>query len=238
MLEIKGKTLLERQIEALNASGIKDIAVVRGHAKAAIRYPQLRYYDNEHFASTGELTSLMLAEDELRGPVVCMYGDVIFDEAIVGRLLRARGDVVIAVDRAYYDLVHAGNGGVQAREHDLVVTEEPPVPGYRFVPSSAGARVKRIGRQLSPADAHGEFIGLALLSERGAEVVRGVHADLQRGHRGRFQEAESLAKASLTDLLQELIDRGHTVTCVDVYKGWMEIDSFDDYRRAWAEIRA
>jgi phosphoenolpyruvate phosphomutase len=237
MLDIKGKTLLERQIEALNASGIKDIAVVRGHAKAAIRYPQLRYYDNDHFASTGELASLMLAEDELRGPVVCMYGDVIFDEAIIGRLLRARGDVVIAVDRAYYDLVHSGNGAVPEREHDLVVTEERPVSGYRFVPSVSGARVKRIGQQLAPAEAHGEFIGLAMLSEAGARIVRDVHQDLQCRHSGRFHEAESLARASLTDLLQELIDRGHTVTCVDVYKGWMEIDSFDDYRRAWAEIR-
>jgi len=238
MLDIKGKTILERQIEALNASGIKDIAVVRGYQKAAIRYPQLRYYDNERFASSGELASLMLAEDELRGPVVCMYGDVIFDEAIINRLLRARGDVVIAVDRAYYDLVRSGNGAVPERAHDLVVTEEAPVSGYRFVPSSSGARVQRIGQQLAPQQAHGEFIGLVLLSERGAKLVREVHAELARTHRGRFHEAESLARASLTDLLQELIDRGHEVTCADVYKGWMEIDSFDDYRRAWAEIRA
>jgi len=41
----------------------------------------------------------------------------------------------------------------------------------------------------------------------------------------------------LTDLLQEMIDRGHEVSCIDVYKGWMEIDTFDDYRRAWAELR-
>jgi phosphoenolpyruvate phosphomutase len=238
MLDIKGKTILERQIEALNASGVKDIAVVRGHGKAAIRYPQLRCYDNDRFADTGELVSLMLAEDELRGPTVCLYGDVIFDEAIINRLLRAHGDVVIAVDRAYYDLVRAGNGAVQERAHDLVVTEEAPVSGYRFVPSSSGARVRRIGQGLAPEEAHGEFIGLAMLSARGAALVREIHAELVQNHRGRFHESASLDRASLTDLLQELIDRGHTVTCVDVYKGWMEIDSFDDYRRAWAEIRA
>jgi phosphoenolpyruvate phosphomutase len=238
MLDIKGKTILERQVEALNASGVKDIAVVRGHQKGAIRYPQLRYYDNEHYASTGELASLMLAQDELRGPVVCLYGDVIFDEAILGRLLRAQGDVVIGVDRAFYDHVRAGNGALPQRTHDLVVTEEPPVSGYRFVPSSSGMAVKRIGQRLPAEEAHGEFIGVAVLSERGAKLVREVHADLVAKHRGPFHEAESLAKASLTDLLQELIDRGHPVTCVDVYKGWMEIDSFDDYRRAWAEIRA
>ncbi|MBY0279567.1 isocitrate lyase/phosphoenolpyruvate mutase family protein [Candidatus Binatia bacterium] len=238
MLDIKGKTILERQVEALNTAGVKDIAVVRGHQKGAIHYPNLRYYDNEHWATTGEVASLMTAEDELRGPVLCLYGDVIFDDAILGRLLRAQGDVVIAVDRAYYDHVRAGNGALPARPHDLVVTEEPPVSGYRFVPSTSGAAVKRIGRTLPQADAHGEFIGLALLSERGAKLVREVHAELARTHRGPFHEADSLSRAALTDLLQELIDRGHTVTCVDVYKGWMEVDTFEDYRRAWSEIRA
>lgn len=238
MLDIKGKTILERQIEALNASGIKDIAVVRGHQKAAIRYPQLRCYDNDAYATTGELASLMVAGDELRGPLVCLYGDVIFDEAIINRMLRARGDIVIGVDRAYYDAVRAGNGRVPKRKHDLVITEEAPVSGYRFVPSTSGPRVLKIGQRLAPEEAHGEFIGLAMFSERGAALVRETYRDLVERHRGPFHEAESLERASLPDLLQELIDRGHEVTCVDVYKGWMEIDSFDDYRRAWAEIRA
>lgn len=237
MLDIKGKTILERQIEALNASGVKNIAVVRGHAKAAVRYPQLRYYDNDAYATTGELVSLMTAGDELRGPLVCLYGDVIFDEAIINRLLRAQGDVVIGVDRAYYDAVRNGIATREKRLHDLVVTEEPPVAGYRFVPSTSGRRVARIGQRLAPEEAHGEFIGLATFSERGAKLVREVYQELARAHRGPFHEAESLARASLTDFLQELIDRGHEVVCVDVYKGWMEVDSFDDYRRAWAEIR-
>lgn len=235
MLDIRGRTILERQIQALNASGIKDIAVVRGYEKASIDLPNLRFYDNDRYRETGELASLAMAEDELRGPLVCLYGDVIFDESIVGRLLRAPGDVVIVVDRAYYDV--AREGKAEARSHDLVVTEEPPVSGYRFVPSSGGVLVKHIGQRLAPEEAHGEFIGLVLFSERGARLVRETWQDLARSHTGPFHEAPSLAAASLTDLLQELIDRGHEVSCVDVYKGWMEVDTFDDYRRAWAEIR-
>jgi phosphoenolpyruvate phosphomutase len=236
MLDIKGETILERQIRALNASGIKDIAVVRGYRKETVNLPHLRYYDNDRYRETGELASLIVAEDELRGPVVCLYGDVIFDESIVSRLLRARADVVIAVDRAFYDLLRSGR--TLERSVDLVITEEPPVSGYRFVPSASATRVKQIGQRLRPSEAHCEFIGALLLSERGARLVRETYQDLARSHRGAFHEADSLACAGLTDLLQELIDRGHEVTCVDVYKGWMEIDTFEDYRRAWAEIRA
>mgnify|MGYP001555086065 CR=1 FL=1 len=54
---------------------------------------------------------------------------------------------------------------------------------------------------------------------------------------GTFHEAASLRGATFPDLLQELIDRGQEVHAIDVYKGWLEIDTFEDYRRAWALIK-
>lgn len=237
MLDIKGKTVLERQIEGLNASGIKDISVVRGYRKDRVDLPRLRFYDNDRYEETGELGSLTLAANELRGPVLCLYGDVIFDESIVGRLLRAPGDVVLVVDRAVNDQREAG--ALPDHPQDLVVTDGPPAAGYRFVPSNEEVRVQKIGQRIDPAKANGEFIGLLMLSSKGAEMVSGILAELgARGGDAPFHEAESLARANLTDLLQELIDRGQPVSCIDVYKGWMEIDTFDDYRRAWSELRA
>jgi phosphoenolpyruvate phosphomutase len=35
-----------------------------------------------------------------------------------------------------------------------------------------------------------------------------------------------------------MIDRGSAVTAVEIHKGWMEIESFDDYRRAWREVQS
>ena len=69
-----------------------------------------------------------------------------------------------------------------------------------------------------------------LLGARRVEALRSVHAELAE------QRAEGLERASLTHILQAMIDRGHAVIAVDIHKGWMEIDSFDDYRRAWAEV--
>jgi len=127
------------------------------------------------------------------------------------------------------------SAGAAAAEALGVIRDPLAVPA--LAAALAGSRVRRLGQSIDPQEAHGEFIGLALFSARGTELVRETWRDLRRNHRGRFHEAESLDRASLTDLVQELVDRGHEVTCVDVYKGWMEIDSFDDYRRAWAELR-
>ena len=34
------------------------------------------------------------------------------------------------------------------------------------------------------------------------------------------------------------VTRGETVGCVNVFKGWLEVDTFEDYPRAWAAIKS
>ena len=55
LLDIKGKTILERAVAALNEANIKEIAVIRGYKKEAIALPNIRYYDNDRYEDTGEL---------------------------------------------------------------------------------------------------------------------------------------------------------------------------------------
>src|SRR5262249_53567163 len=100
--------------------------------------------------------------------------------------------------------------------------------------------VAKVGRSIEggPKAAHGEFIGMAMFTQKGARTLTDVFHQLQETkQKGSFHEAESLRGASVTDLLQELIDRGNDVQAIDVYKGWLEIDTFEDYRRAWTLIK-
>jgi phosphoenolpyruvate phosphomutase len=93
--------------------------------------------------------------------------------------------------------------------------------------------VIKIGKDVSAKEAHCEFVGLAIFSENGLRLFRQVYdaaVDL-RGN-GRFHESLEARRASLTDVLQELIDQGHSIECIEVSSGWMEIHSFDDYKQA------
>src|SRR5262249_49666648 len=76
MLEVKGRTILERQIEALGRVGIRDVVVVRGYKKEQVVAPGARLVDNDRFAETGELYSLLCAEEHLAGSCVILYGDI------------------------------------------------------------------------------------------------------------------------------------------------------------------
>jgi phosphoenolpyruvate phosphomutase len=99
--------------------------------------------------------------------------------------------------------------------------------------------VARIGRDLPPDQAHGEFIGMAMFSEKGMKTFAECYRGSMGKYKGKgFHEAGEFTKASLPDLIQELIDTGVPVQAVPIYKGWMEVDSFEEYQKAWAKIRS
>lgn len=237
MLEVRGKTILEHQVAALNACGIKEIAVVRGYQKDQVEAPGVRTYDNDAWAETGELFSLLSAKQELKGRTVVLYGDVLFDAAILQKLLKSEAEVALAVDRSWNEEQHqqARQGG-QARKTapDLVRTADAPRGGYRFL-AGDDDKVLGVGRNLEPTEANGEFTGLLMLSASGARRFLDTYLQASESNaQGPFHEAESLRKAALTDLLQDMIERGEEVRAVSIFKGWSEVDTFEDYRKAWA----
>jgi phosphoenolpyruvate phosphomutase len=233
MLEVKGKAILERQVDALQQSGVRQIAVVRGYKKEQITLPNVRFYDNDAFEESGEIESLLRAGAELSGPVVVMYGDILFDRNILERLLESADDITLVCDRSWPDT----RGGRAAGLFDLVVESPTPRRHHRFLADAQPVRVSTIGQAVDPAIATAEFIGMAKLSARGCQILGEVYRELkERGDQLPVHESASLRTAKLTDLMHEVIRRGHAVGSVGIYQGWLEVDTFDDYRRAWTEV--
>ncbi len=236
LLDIKGKTILERQVNALNDCNIKNIALVRGYKKEAITLPNIRYYDNDQYEQTGDLYSIFCAESEMKGRTIILYGDVIFDVAILEKLLKSPADITLVVDVAWSDQQHHPS----PMKTDLVTLQSPPgkQPSTRFLPPEDQNRIMKIGQELPLEQAHGEFIGLAMFSEAGIETFKTqYHAASKQYAKKGFHEAGAFQKASFTDIIQELIDQGEPVHCTSTYKGWMEVDSFEEYQKAWATLR-
>ncbi|HLZ35711.1 MAG TPA: isocitrate lyase/phosphoenolpyruvate mutase family protein [Nitrospira sp.] len=239
LLDIKGKTILERQVGALNECNIKEIALVRGYKKEAITLPNIRYYDNDRYEETGELFSIFCAESEMKGRTIVLYGDIIFDNTILEKLLKSSADITLIVDLAWQDQQQRGAQPAHINP-DLVTLADPPGKSYlsRFVMPEGNHRILKIGQHLPHDQTHGEFIGMAMFSEKGTQALRDCYRASQQQYKSTgFHEAGSFSKASFTDLLQELIDRGHRVDAVPIFKGWMEVDSFEEYQKAWAKIR-
>jgi len=221
MLDIKGRSLLSRQVESLNAAGVRDISVVVGWKKEAVNAPDLHVYEVRD--GGGEVMSLMQAAPELKGATLVVYGDILFDPDLVVRLLQTDGDVVLVVDRAESN---------NRKNLDLVRTMNNVDGRQRFLHGNRNDAVTRIGVDLEGGN--GEWIGMMLLSEAGAGKLKGVYEKIASEN---SPQGVCLRQGALTDLLQALIDEGISVRCIETYKGWMEIDTFEDYRRAWAQVK-
>src|SRR5262249_35112084 len=205
--------MLGGQIEAVGRVGIRDVVVVRGYKKEQVAADGARYVDNDRFAETGELHSLLCARAELTGPCVILYGDIIFEEPVLEKLVRSTADVAVGVDRAFVDTPHGGVPPPPGPPH-RGLTGTPAHRPRCLAAEEGGSRVLRIGPEVRPEEAHGEFIGLAMLSAAGVRTLLDVHAELA-AHR-----AEGLERSSITHIFQALIDRGHPVVAVDIHKGW------------------
>lgn len=231
LLEINGETVLQRQVTTLNKSGLNNITVVTGFKAQDFKLENIRYYFNQHYNAGHILSSLFLAQEEMNGPFIYLNSDILFNEHIINSLSsladREGLDIVLAVDNSYEHHKHNIDKKLDLVRTNRSYLEEP----IRKVVDTFDETAEYIGKKISTEVAQYEFIGLAYFSKRGAEILKDVYHSLE-GHQGIFQEAESFAKASFTDIIQEIIDRGYPVNVLKVYKGWLEIHNAKDLAAA------
>ncbi|MCK4698635.1 MAG: phosphocholine cytidylyltransferase family protein, partial [Dehalococcoidia bacterium] len=218
LLEVGGKTILERALEALRENGIEKIVVVRGYCSHLIDYPNITYYENPNYRENNILRSLFYAEGEMNDDLIFSYSDIVYSSEIVAKLMECESEIALIVDVNW--LQHY-NG-----------RDRHPISEAELV-KVANGKVVKIGKGVvSPAEAHGEFIGLAKFSKSGAEVMKAAyHRVAEERPAAPFQHAASLEKAYLTDMLQELVDNGSLVQSVNIRGNWMEIDTPQDLER-------
>ncbi len=221
-LKLDGRSLIDRQLDTFRALGIDDITIVTGYHAEKLQLPGVKTRHNDAYESNNILLSLMYAEDQLTGDVVVSYSDIVYDQEVVEQLLAAEGDILAVCDVDWRDAY------VGRVEHPLEQAEKAIFDGDR---------IRSIGKHLAAEDADAEFIGMIRLSASGADSLRETFHDLVPRFTGRpFQAAKRFESAYLTDMLQELIDRGHEVRPVVIHGGWREIDTIEDFRNAGGEV--
>jgi len=225
LLEIGSKTIIARDLENLRACGIFDIVVVRGYQGAKINYPAVRYYENSDYQNTGILRSLFHAKGEMDDRFIFCYSDIVYAKEVLELLLRDQSDISLIVDTDWESHYH--------HRHQHPVSEAELV-------RVEGDRITQIGRNIIPPDeVHGEFIGLAKFSKKGAEILKMNYEWVIQNYKARaFHRAPSIDKAYFTDMIQELIDQGYSVRHIDIRGGWAEIDTPEDFNMVSRELQS
>jgi choline kinase len=128
MLEIGGVPLARRALETLRSAGVDEIVAVTGYrpdAFSPVRDLISEEIVNPRFAELGNIYSLWCARDVVRGGCYIVNSDVLFEEEVARRLVRATGSAVLCASDHGMDEESMKAVVVDGRLHDL--SKDAPV---------------------------------------------------------------------------------------------------------------
>ena len=214
LIEINGKPLIEQSINNFYDHDIKDISIVRGYKKEAFKFQNIKYFDNDDFENTSELSSLLLAKNEIVDHTIISYGDILYRKYILSRLLEENGDITIVVDAAIKDRAPEYTG-------DFVLCSRPHTK--IFSDTSAELKGMTFGKFLNNQEAQGEWIGLMKMNKIGSEVLKKTLEELST--------LASFNKLKLPDLMNKLLEKKVKINIMYIDGHWLDIDTYADVSR-------
>ena len=206
-----GRTILDLALSNLRGVGLEDVVVVTGFAAERVeeRVPELERRHgvrldlvfNDRAEEWNNAYSLWLAREALREGALLVNGDTVHPASVEETLLAARGpDVLLAVDQ---------EKPLGDEEMKILLAED--------------GRLRRISKEVDPATAVGEYIGVALIEPSAAGLVADALETTWRRDPSLYYE----------DGFQELVDRGGEVGVAPIGAvDWVEVDDHADLARA------
>lgn len=228
LVEVAGRPMIHRAIDALRGVGCDRFTVVRGYrgdqiVQALSGEPGVSFVENDDYPRNNILLSLMYAEGAMDDGFFCTYADIVFRPEVAAALAQSPADLSLVVD-PYWAEAYDGRS-------------DHPIPEAELCAVGDGDRVRRVGKQAVPvAEACGEFIGLWRANRTAAQTLRALY-HRRRGELGLdapYGRAPRLQVAYLTDLFNDAIEQGVAAHAVRIARprSWREIDTVQDLHRA------
>jgi len=208
LVGLRGKALLDWQLEALREAGIREIAIVTGYKRELLTNRGLTEFHNPRWADTQMVSSLACAQEWLQsGPCVVSYSDIFYDAKAVVSLMKCSAQIAVTYDANWLDLW-------KKRFGDPLLDAET----FRLNPDQTLAEIGN--KPVSVNEVQGHYMGLLLYKPEGwAEVLR-IRAQMTPSESDRMH---------MTGALQKVIEAGIVpVQAVPYEAEWGEIDSADD----------
>lgn len=216
LIEINGKSILERQISSFNRCGISEIVVITGYKSERFTIKNIKYIFNPLFAEVEQAHSFLTAREELNDDVIISFGDIIFEDKILKQILEVESDIVLGVDYGW-------KKSYQNR------TDNPPnMSDFVAIKNKKIVKLFRKSTEFDNNTIVAEFSGLFKITSESLEKLIKIYDRLESNHRGRFHFADSLKKAKIIDILQELLENNFDIQAVNLEGKWVEIDTPND----------
>nr|WP_149425010.1 phosphocholine cytidylyltransferase family protein [Oryzomicrobium terrae] len=208
LVRLKGRPLIDWQLEALRDAGIEEIGLVSGYRAERLTSYGLPIFHNPDWQHTNMLHSLTQASQWLRtSPCIVSYSDIFYSSQPVRALIASRADIGIAYDPAWLELWCR-------RFSDPLEDAET----FRF--DSTRNILLEIGQRPSTSEeVAGQYMGLLHFTPHGWAQVETLLEGLPM---------ETAKKLDMTSLLSRLLACGAPIALARNEMPWGEVDSAQD----------
>lgn len=203
LIEIGGKTLISRNIDALLKNNIRDIIIVTGFGEDKLsehigKHGRCIY--NPLSEVSGILASTWLGLKEIQNDFVFSYSDIIYDADILKGVIEYPAKCVIGVKKQSI-----------SRDSEKVKIR--------------GKRVTAISKDMSEFESDGEFIGIAKFIGSAAKAFHSTVEELARENT--FPEYDFI------NAIERLLLKGQKIVPYFIgNKKWIDIDSLERLEEA------
>lgn len=214
LVELRGKPLLDCQLDVLRAAGINDLNIICGYLADRVDRPGLTKHLNPHYAETNMVSTLFCARSIMTGDsdIIIAYGDIVYETRLLAALTHCDAPVCLVVDAAWRRYWAARMDDPLSDAETLRLTES----GY----------VTELGRKpQSYDDIQGQYTGLIKIR---ADHVTQLIETWEAMDRSALYDGKDYDNMFMTSFLQHLIDTCWPVKAVLVENGWLEVDSPED----------
>lgn len=222
LMNINGKSILERDMEAFKKNGIYDFIIITGPNSEKFKFKNVEYIQDSNFENHDVLGTLMEGRQFLNDEIIISYTDIVYDESIVKSILDFKGDVGLAVDMNWEEAY------VGRTDHPVAEAANVLIKNNSIL--KIGHHTTRFGEYTD--DMIGEFLGIMKLSKKGSKILLDRYEELEKLHKGEYYERPSFEFAYIVDILQDLVDHEIIVNPIRVSGDWSEIDTIQDLKNS------
>lgn len=219
LIRIKGKRIIDYQIEVLRQLGITDITIITGKFNEKFDIKNVNYIHDAEHEKHDILGSLMVAKKKLKNDMLVLYSDIIFESKIIEQILDSNSDISVAIDLNW--------------EKNYINRTDHPKSEAENVLLDSDNNILQIKKNITDKKQRiGEFLGIVKFSKYGCEVFIKNYENATQKFNNSFHDSSSISKAYLTDMIQELIDCKINVMPIFITGKWCEIDTLQDLKNA------
>lgn len=211
MVPLKGKPLIDYQLDLFKFKSIKDITIVGGYLIEKLKSKNVNLITNKAYETTNMVHSLFCAEKELNDDVIISYGDIVYTDKVLQKLIDSNENISVVVDKNWKEYWKARMDDPLSDAETLKIKD---------------GKIIEIGKKPNHyGDIEGQYIGLIKFSKEIIKEIINFYNGLDKTIKYDGKDFNNMYMTSFLSLLGEKIS---PLKPIFINNGWMEVDCPED----------